>query len=175
MSKGVNITSAYAILGNMQHESFLNPGQWELNQNYDPNYGFGLGQWAPATKIENYLISQGISPTQANMENYQYQLDFLLQDAGQWNTYYVDMNTGYSSYYNVTVPIYPTLADFFADVSATLQDKTAAWMVYWERPNSGTAALQTRIDNAEYWESAHVITIALLWLIAKVAQAWRDR
>lgn len=157
----------------MQHESYLNPGQWEIGYNYDPNHGFGLGQWTPATKIENYLLSQGISPTQANMENYQYQLDFLLQDGGQWSNYFVDMNTGYSSYYNVTVPIYPTLQDFLSDTTATLQEKTTAWMVYWERPDAGTAALQSRIDYAEHWSGSHVITVALIWLIAKVAQAWR--
>ena len=30
-TKGVNVTSAYAILGNLTTESFLNPAQWFSN------------------------------------------------------------------------------------------------------------------------------------------------
>lgn len=44
-----------AMLGNMQVESYLNPCQFELNQNYSMAYGFGLVQWTPATKLSDYV------------------------------------------------------------------------------------------------------------------------
>lgn len=33
-----------ALCGNMEIESYLNPGQFELNKNYNPEFGFGLVQ-----------------------------------------------------------------------------------------------------------------------------------
>ena len=170
VNNGVNIDSAYAILGNMQTESHLNPGQFGYHAGTDlTSNSFGLGQWDPGTKVSNYLTVQGIPVTQANLENGFYQLDYLLGDTGQWSTHYVDMNTGYSSYYNLTVPIYPTMQDFLTDTQASLQDKTCAWMVYWERPQPGSEA--ARIQHAEHWAGEHVITSIIIWLICKAAIA----
>lgn len=166
----LDANTTYAILGNLTAESFLNPGQFGYHQGVSLTNSYGLAQWDPGTKFENYLIGQGIMPSQPNLENYQYQLDYLVTNAGQWNTVFVDMNTGYSSYYNCTVPIYPTMADFFADTQASLDDKTLAWMVYWERPQPGSN--QTRIDYANHWAGS-ISVFALIWLLAKVATRWR--
>lgn len=47
--------AAIGIIANMEHESYLNPGQTELFQNGNENYGYGLVQWTPAKdKILNY-------------------------------------------------------------------------------------------------------------------------
>lgn len=171
--RGVNQNSIYAILGNMTTESFLNPGQFGYYSGTNlANNSFGLGQWDPGTKVSQYLQAQGIPVTQPNLENGLYQLDFLLDTPAQWSTYYVDMNTGYSSYYNLTVPIYPTMHDFLFDTQASIQDKTCAWMVYWERPVPGSE--QARIDHANHW--AGIITPTfLIWLICKAAQNWRAK
>ena len=170
-NKGVERNSIYAILGNMTTESFLNPGQfgYQAGTNLTSN-SYGLGQWDPGTKYSFWLASEGIPVIQDNLENGHYQLDYLLDTPGQWSTYYVDMNTGYSSYYNLTVPIYPTMQDFLTDTQASLADKTCAWMVYWERPQPGSE--QARIDHATHWAST-ITPLMLIWLIAKAAQKWR--
>lgn len=172
---GVNPASAYAILGNLTYESFLNPGQWEGHQNYDPSMGFGLGQWTPSTKISDYLTAIGVPVTQANMENGQYQIDYLLGASGQWGLGYVDPNTGYSSYYDMTIPVYNTLNDFLFDQGNDVEAKTRAWMVCWEKPGQaeGRASIQTRIDYAQHWAGSPSITLPLIILLAKAANVWR--
>lgn len=39
------------ILGNMDYESGLNPGQGEIGHNMSPQYGLGLIQWTPSGHI----------------------------------------------------------------------------------------------------------------------------
>lgn len=49
-SKGWTINAVAGMLGNMQHESSINPKIWE-NLTVDYNRGYGLTQWTPATKL----------------------------------------------------------------------------------------------------------------------------
>lgn len=161
--------AAVGIIANMTHESWLNPGQWELGSNYSPSAGFGLGQWTPSTNYSNWLGSTAVS----DMADGDNQIDYLLGTPGQWSTYYVDMNTGWSSYYNVHVPILATMTDYLTS-NATIQDLTTAWMVYWERPAAGTAGLAQRIAHAEYWDQNIDYHGGFpIWLICKAAQNWR--
>ena len=161
--------AAVGIIANMTHESWLNPGQWELGSNMDPSRGFGLGQWTPSTKYTNWLGS--VDPD--TMSDGNSQMDFLIANTpNQWSTIYVDMNTGWSSYYNVHVPILATLNDYLRS-NASYQDLTTAWMVYWERPNAGTAGLPSRLDHADYWNEHINFRSFPIWLICKAAQQWR--
>ena len=167
---GITRSAAIGVIANMTHESWLNPGQWELGSNYSPSAGFGLGQWTPSTKYSNWLGSTDPDV----MSDGNNQLDFLLDNTpNQWSTYYVDMNTGWSSYYNVYVPILATLDDYWI-AEDTIEDMTTAWMVYWERPAAGTAGLASRIAHAQYWDTVidYHVTIPI-WLICKAAQNWR--
>lgn len=175
VNNGVNQDSAYAILGNMTVESFLNPGIWQYHSGvWVSANSFGLAQWDPSTKYSDYLTQQGLTVNQENMENGYYQLDFLLQDSAQWSTSHVDMNTGWSNDYQVYVPIYPTMQDFFTDTQASVSAKTLAWMVYWERPSydPNINHMTDRIDYATHW-SGSISVFALIWLLAKVAGKWR--
>ena len=52
---GFTIESICGIIGNMRSESYLNPGQQELNQGGSYSYGYGLIQWTPATSLINYV------------------------------------------------------------------------------------------------------------------------
>lgn len=56
-SKGATLNAVAAMLGNMQSESTINPGRWEIGHAGDTNYGFGLTQWTPATKLINWAPS----------------------------------------------------------------------------------------------------------------------
>lgn len=52
---GFSIQSICGIIGNMRYESYLNPGQQELNQGGSLSYGYGLIQWTPATSLINFV------------------------------------------------------------------------------------------------------------------------
>lgn len=162
--QGVKPNPANAIIGNFQHESYLNPAQWELGYNKDPAYGYGLGQWTPSTKITNDYPY----PDRLDGDN---QLDFLMSDSGQWSTRFVNMDTGYSSYYEVFVPIIPSLQDFFENNTDSVDDLALAWAVYWERPNNEHLAEQARKDYADHW--AETNKALPIWLICKLAEKWR--
>lgn len=164
-----NVTrnAAAAICGNFTWESGLNTGQWQHGMNMIPESGFGLGQWTPSTKFSDYIGSTAME----DMCNGLSQIEFLLYDTAQWSTYYVDLNTGYSAYYEIYVPIYPTMEDFLR-AEDDLGGMAAAWMVYWERPNALYQHLQERQDYADYWYN-NIKWKLPAWLIARAAQQWR--
>ena len=47
------------LLGNMQHESAINPGRWQSNKVGAMSSGYSLVQWTPATKYIDWCTSQG--------------------------------------------------------------------------------------------------------------------
>lgn len=163
-SHGVKPNPANAIIGNFQHESYLNPSQWEIGYNKDPAHGYGLGQWTPSTKITND------HPYPERLDG-SVQLDFLMSDSGQWSDYYVN-SEGWSSYYQVWVPVIPTLQDFFDNTTDSVDDLTLAWAVYWERPNAAHLAESARKEYADHWAGEN--KALPLWILCKVAQKWRE-
>lgn len=54
-NNGWTSNAIYAILGNMEAESSINPGKHEDESN--PEKGYGLVQWTPSTKLTNWLKS----------------------------------------------------------------------------------------------------------------------
>ncbi len=51
VEKGWTVNAIAGMLGNMQHESTINPGIWERLEEGNTARGFGLVQWTPATKL----------------------------------------------------------------------------------------------------------------------------
>ena len=49
------------ILGNAQYESYLNPGQQELNQGGSTRYGYGLIQWTPASTFLSWCNARNLT------------------------------------------------------------------------------------------------------------------
>lgn len=170
---GVTSNAAYAIIGNMQKESSLNPGQWQYGSNYDPSMGFGLGQWTPSTKISN-ITGTG----QNQMSDYQAQLQILLNDPGQWSTVYVNQQ-GWSFYYNINVPHIATMNDFLTDTTHSVEELTKAWCCCWERPAAAYADISSRVDYAAHWSGQSpsptpgITPIVMLCVLAKAAIKWR--
>lgn len=58
--KGWSKNAIAGILGNMQHESAINPGRWEGNDVGD-GPGYGLVQWTPYTKYTEWAKLNGHS------------------------------------------------------------------------------------------------------------------
>lgn len=54
---GWTINAIAGMVGNMQVESYLNPGVWENFDSYKFYKGFGLVQWTPATKFIDWANS----------------------------------------------------------------------------------------------------------------------
>lgn len=60
LDKGWTVNAIAGLLGNMQHESALNPGRWEGND-VGSGPGYGLVQWTPFSKYTNWCSEQGYS------------------------------------------------------------------------------------------------------------------
>ena len=164
--------AAAGIVGNFTWESGMNTGQWEHGYGMDPSSGFGLAQWTPSTKYSNYIGTTAME----EMCDGDLQMEFLLYNTpDQWSTYYVDMNTGYSSYYEVTVPILHNINEYFQSTDDP-QDLAVAWMVYWERGANGPYAhFDERKQYAQYWYDNLKYMSVPIWLLAKAARYWRDK
>lgn len=59
-AKGWTVNAIAGILGNMEHESAINPGRWEGNS-VGKGPGYGLTQWTPYTKYTEWCSSMGYS------------------------------------------------------------------------------------------------------------------
>ena len=87
----VNIIAAYfrglgwtdnaiaGMCGNFEIESYINPGQFELGQNYNPQYGFGLVQWTPYTNFSNWAGSNWRTDYDLQLQRIKYEFDNGLQ------------------------------------------------------------------------------------------------
>ena len=147
--------SASAVLGNLQAESYINPGQWELYQNYDTQLGMGLGQWTPATKVSDF-IGGGIDPTTSQgreeMADGNKQMELLISTPSQYSTNYLNPD-GSSTYYDETgLPYISNMTDF-SQSNESIEDLTKLWAICWERPRNTyyASSISDRIQNANYW------------------------
>jgi len=77
--QGWNIAALAAMLGNMEYESYLNPGQWESGISVETSGGFGLVQWTPYTKFSNWAGSDWRTNYDKQMQRIQYELENGLQ------------------------------------------------------------------------------------------------
>lgn len=68
-----------ALCGNFDIESYINPGQFELYQNYSPYYGFGLVQWTPYTNYSSWAGADWRTNYTKQLERIKYELDNGLQ------------------------------------------------------------------------------------------------
>lgn len=58
---GYTNEAAIGVIANMEHESYINPGQQEIGYGGSVKRGYGLVQWTPAdTKILAYARAQGV-------------------------------------------------------------------------------------------------------------------
>lgn len=61
IDKGWTAQAIAGLLGNMQHESSINPGRWQSDDVGNTSMGYGLVQWTPSTNYTDWCTSQGYS------------------------------------------------------------------------------------------------------------------
>lgn len=72
------------LLGNLQHESSINPGRWEGND-VGNGPGYGLVQWTPYTNYTNWCSSEGRSDP-SEMDNNLARILYELENGLQYFT-----------------------------------------------------------------------------------------
>lgn len=80
--KGWSINAIAGILGNMQHESSINPGRWQSDNPGNEGSGYGLVQWTPSTKYTNWAKLNGHSDPStmdSNLDRILYEVKMKIQ------------------------------------------------------------------------------------------------
>ena len=134
------------ILGNLQQESELNPGQMEGYQGGNPDYGYGLIQWTPELSgLPNPLLQwctyKGYTWYDGNS-----QCEMINAEG-----YFVNPTPGAieeKCWYPTTN--YPYTWDEFKQIT-NVEEAVKAYL--YERERAGIAALSQRIANANQWYS----------------------
>lgn len=70
------------LLGNMSHESSINPNMYEYGYSWGSNRGFGLVQWTPRTKLSNWCSSKGLDFRKG--ESQLQRIEFEVNNEIQW-------------------------------------------------------------------------------------------
>lgn len=60
--------SICALLGNMRHESSINPDMYEYGYAWSANRGYGLVQWTPRSKYWDWAVARGKNPRDGNSQ-----------------------------------------------------------------------------------------------------------
>lgn len=75
LDKGWSKNAILGLLGNIEHESYINPGKWQNGCKCSPKYGYGIVQWTPARdKILKYAEENGLDASRLDV-----QLDYLTE------------------------------------------------------------------------------------------------
>lgn len=146
------------ILGNMEHESTINPSVVGCWANYPSNatdsdswwwydygsehwHGYGLVQWTPGSKVIKYVQNElGLSPDDLGG-----QCAFLIKDLyDSW----ISSGTGTNRYW----PEYSvSYKSFCYDTSYTPEFCAGCYEVCYERPYSVSQTLEKRQTSARKW------------------------
>ena len=124
-----------ALIGNAQHESALNPAQWQYGSYVgNRNMGYGLFQWDPAERYwDLYCGTYGYDRTN-----------------GYYQCEWVDTQTIGGLEGNQWIPkagVVPASWNDFKISTMSPADLAYAFCRNWERGNW----VQERADNAQYW------------------------
>ena len=147
--KGTDWTkeSLSALIGNMSHESSLNPSMHELGYGDSPTRGYGLVQWTPMTKYTDWATSQGLDYTSGDSQLAR--IDYEVVNNIQW------VANGYQVRYGNSTPKYDfSFADFRTNAQGlTVDQLTEAFMWNYEGPsfsagNTSLSARQSFADSA---------------------------
>lgn len=138
-SQGWTAEAISALVGNMRHESSVNPNMYEYGYGWNQDRGFGLVQWTPRSKYWNWALQNGYAENELRDGNAQLaRIDYEVDQNIQW----------------ISTPNYPLSFSQFR--SATTSDYsidylTRAFTWNYERPNlqAGENSMPDRIAFAE--------------------------
>lgn len=71
------------LLGNMQHESSINPGRWQSDDVGNASMGYSLVQWTPSTNYTEWCAAEGRSDP-SEMDNAIARILYELENGLQW-------------------------------------------------------------------------------------------
>lgn len=74
--------SICALIGNMSHESTMNPELYEMGYGHSPSRGYGLVQWTPATKLWDWCNANGLD--WSNGDSQLARIDYEVEQNIQW-------------------------------------------------------------------------------------------
>jgi hypothetical protein len=131
--------SLSALIGNMAHESSLNPSMHELGYGDSPSRGYGLVQWTPMTKYTDWASANGLDYTSGDSQLAR--IDYEVTNDIQW------VANGYQVRYGMGTKYNFSFADFRKNVQGlSVNDLTEAFMWNYEGPalSAGQSSLSAR-------------------------------
>jgi hypothetical protein len=143
--RGWTNNAIYGMLGNIEQESHMNPGMWEVLNNTDR--GYGLTQWTPTSKYINEL------PIGARKEDIDRQLERIELEVATEDLQWI------SSKHTPQM----TFSEFTQPTDKTVEELAIYFLRCYENPhpdgNYPQAMLDTRRNHARKW---HDVISALL-------------
>lgn len=112
--------SISAMIGNMRHESSVNPNMYEYGYSWGADRGYGLVQWTPRSKYWNWAVAAGKDPEKA--ESQLDRIDYEVENNIQW--------IPKASIWNMTFKQFRTNS-----LGKNVNELTAAFTWGYERPN----------------------------------------
>ena len=154
-SQGWTIYGIAAAIGNMEAESYINPGQWEHSFPVEQTPavgGFGLVQWTPWTKYSTWAGVGWKTDYDKELYRIQYEVevDIDAPNTGQWD------NRGTA---------YPISFWEFATADGVQHDVRWLALAFFKNYERGVGGESARQSNAEFW---------LLYLQNNPPQPWQD-
>lgn len=131
-----------ALIGNMRHESSINPNMYEYGYSWGDDRGFGLVQWTPRSKFWNWGLGKGYTETELRSGDSQLaRIDYEVDNNIQYIPNGHSARYGYESKYDFS------FADFRQNTQGlTVNQLTEAFMWNYEGPaySAGTSSLSER-------------------------------
>lgn len=125
--------SISALLGNMRHESSINPQMSEYGYSWDADRGYGLVQWTPRSKYWNWATGQGLDPYSGDSQLAR--IDYEVDNNIQW-------------FNNPNAPEFDgiSFSEFRSGAGLDVNTLTKCFMAKYEHPNwsAGTSSLSDR-------------------------------
>ena len=131
-----------ALIGNMRHESSINPNMYEYGYGWGDDGGFGLVQWTPRSKFWNWGLRQGYTEEELRSGDSQLaRIDYEVDNNIQYIPNGHSARYGYESKYDFS------FADFRQNTQGlNVNQLTEAFMWNYEGPaySAGTGSLGER-------------------------------
>lgn len=128
-----------ALVGNMRHESSVNPNMYEYGYDWADNRGFGLVQWTPRSKYWDWAVARNLPPREGDSQLAR--IDYEVDNNIQWVANGHANRYGYADKYDFSFSAFRTNAQ-----SLSVEQLTEAFMWNYEGPaySAGTGSLSER-------------------------------
>lgn len=119
--------SISALIGNMRHESSVNPNMYEYGYEWVDDRGYGLVQWTPRSKFWDWATAQGLDPEKP--ESQLARIDYEVEQNIQWFANRHELGYGGSTKYDFSFATFRQNSN-----NLTVEQLTEAFMWNYEAP-----------------------------------------